>query len=70
MTTLERCFFCLAPAVEICAQCGLVGFCGEPDHKKIHKPDDMCFPFHVESRLDIGNVMVASRDIQPAGTLT
>ena len=67
MGSEDQCFFCLEPAVEVCSHCNLAGICDTADHKKIHKPDDVCFPFHVEKRPGVGNIMVASRDIQPAG---
>jgi len=66
MGSEDQCFFCLEPAVEVCSHCNLAGICDIADHKKIHKPDDVCFPFHVEKRPGVGNIMVASRDIQPA----
>ena len=63
-TNLKICFICAKPATETCDICNLVGFCSE-DHKKLHRPENFCFPFMVEQKEGVGRYVVATRDIEP-----
>ena len=63
-TNLKVCFLCGKPATEVCDKCGLVAFCSEA-HKKLHRPENFCFPFMVEQREGVGRYVVAVRDIEP-----
>jgi len=63
-TNLKVCFICSKPATEVCDKCGLVAFCSEA-HKKLHRPENFCFPFMVEQREGVGRYVVAVRDIEP-----
>jgi len=63
-TNLKVCFLCAKPAIETCDKCNLVAFCGE-EHKKLHRPENFCFPFMVEQKEGVGRYVVAVRDIEP-----
>ena len=63
-TNLKVCFLCAKPSIETCDKCNLVGFCSE-EHKKLHRPENFCFPFMVEQKEDVGRYVVAVRDIEP-----
>ena len=63
-TNLNVCFLCAKPSIETCDKCNLVGFCSE-DHKKLHRPENFCFPFMVEQKEGVGRFVVAVRDIEP-----
>ena len=41
--------------------CGLVAFCDDPEHKRLHRPEQFCFPFMVEKREGVGR-LVSKRD--------
>ena len=63
----EICFYCRKKATKVCQYCKTTFYCSD-EHGKIHRPDDVCFPFKIEYLPHVGNYMVASRDIEPAGT--
>ena len=63
----ESCFYCRKPATKVCKYCKIAYYCSD-EHGKIHRPDDVCFPFKIDFLPHVGNFMVASRDIEPAGT--
>ena len=63
----EICFYCRKPATKVCKYCKIAYYCSD-EHGKIHRPDDVCFPFKIDFLPHVGNFMVASRDIEPAGT--
>jgi len=63
-TNLTVCFICSKPATETCDKCNLVAFCSE-EHKKLHRPENFCFPFMVEQKEGVGRYVVAVRDIEP-----
>jgi len=63
-TNLKVCFICSKPATMVCEYCGLVAFCSE-EHKKLHRPENFCFPFMVEQKEGVGRYVVAVRDIEP-----
>jgi len=63
-TNLKVCFLCAQPSIETCDKCNLVGFCGD-EHKKLHRPENFCFPFMVEKKEGVGRYVVATRDIEP-----
>ena len=60
---LAVCFLCAQPSTSTCEVCNLVAFCG-PDHAKLHRPEQFCFPFMVEQREGVGRLVVATRDIE------
>ena len=60
------CFLCLEPGVEKCSHCGLISVCSK-DHLKLHRPENLCFPFKIRKNDSVGRFMVATRDIQPLG---
>ena len=62
----ESCFYCRKPATKVCKYCKIAYYCSD-EHGNIHRPDDVCFPFKIEYLPHVGNYMVASRDIEPAG---
>ena len=62
----ELCFFCRQKATQRCSHCNISYHCCD-EHGLIHRPDDVCFPFCIEYLPEVGNYMVASRDIEPAG---
>ena len=62
----ELCFFCRQKATQRCPHCKISYHCCD-EHGLIHRPDDVCFPFCIEYLPEVGNYMVASRDIEPAG---
>ena len=64
----EICFYCRKKATMPCQYCKGIYFCSD-EHGNIHRPDDVCFPFRIEYLPHVGNYMVASRDIEPAGTI-
>ena len=41
-------------------------YCTE-EHLKLHRPENLCFPFRVEQKEGVGRYLVATRDIQPMG---
>ena len=63
----EICFYCRKPATKVCQYCKIAYYCSD-EHGNIHRPDDVCFPFKIDFLPHVGNFMVASRDIEPAGT--
>ena len=63
----EICFYCRKPASKVCKCCKIAYYCSD-EHGNIHRPDDVCFPFKIDYLPHVGNFMVASRDIEPAGT--
>ena len=65
----ESCFYCRKPATKVCKYCKIAYYCSD-EHGKIHRPDDVCFPFKIDFLQHVGNFMVASRDIEPAGTFS
>jgi len=42
-----------------------VGFCDDPLHKKLHRPENFCFPFMVREVGGVGRTLVATRDVEP-----
>ena len=62
----EACFYCRQKATKSCSRCKICFYCCD-EHEAIHRPDDVCFPFRIEYAPHVGNYMVASRDIEPAG---
>ena len=60
------CFYCRKEAIKCCPHCKISFYCCD-EHGSIHRPDDVCFPFLVAHLPHVGNYMVASRDIEPAG---
>ena len=64
----EICFYCRKKATKPCQYCKGTYFCSD-EHGDIHRPDDVCFPVRIEYLPHVGNYMVASRDIEPAGTV-
>ena len=63
----RSCFLCSRTDCDSkCEHCGLVYFCGD-DHKRLHRPEQLCFPFRIEVKEGVGRCMVATRDIQPLG---
>ena len=67
---MKACFLCRdSKDTSPCPDCNLVHFCTLNDHRIAHKSESgaaACFPFHIESRPEKGNVMVATRDIKAA----
>jgi hypothetical protein len=63
------CFYCRQKATKCCSRCKICFYCCD-EHEAIHRPDDVCFPFRIEYAPHVGNYMVASRDIEPAGSYT
>ncbi|CAB4062227.1 unnamed protein product [Lepeophtheirus salmonis] len=63
----QLCFLCGTPSKNKCSYCDLVYYCGDP-HFKLHRPEELCFPFKISQRKNVGQVMVATRDIEPLGT--
>ena len=62
-----ECFLCRKPGVGICESCGEAGYCCQA-HLAVHRsPKDpgRCLRFRIERREGKGNVMVATRDIEP-----
>ena len=52
-------------ALQTCANknyqvCGLVAFCDDPEHKRLHRPEQFCFPFMVEKREGVGRLVFNS----------
>ncbi len=67
--SLSRCFLCGEDAgCKICADCGSAAYCSEA-HLKLHRPEQLCFPFRVDSREGVGRCLIATRDIQPMGKI-
>ena len=62
------CCFCCEPADKICPYCKLIYFCCD-QHHSIHRPEDFCFPFRVETDAVVGRYVVATRDIKATGSL-
>lgn len=62
-TDLSACFLCAQPSTAECEFCHLVAVCG-PQHAKLHRPEEFCFPFMVEQREGLGRFVVATRDIE------
>lgn len=60
------CFLCAEPATEKCPACDLAFFCSE-NHAKLHRPENLCFPFKIKYDPLVGRYMVATRDIEPLG---
>ncbi|TRY75019.1 hypothetical protein TCAL_07034 [Tigriopus californicus] len=61
---MEPCFLCGKPGQSECPDCRLVAVCSK-EHKTLHRPEKLCFPFKIEQDPVKGRLMVANRDIQP-----
>lgn len=65
----QTCFFCHEKnGLEICKHCESVAYCSE-QHRLIHRPETICFPFAVGQAPHVGRYMIATRDIKASGTL-
>ena len=62
----KNCFLCEEPSTLSCSHCKLIQACSEK-HMKLHRPENLCFPFKVAKDPIKGRIMVAVRDIQPMG---
>lgn len=60
---LSVCFLCSQPSTRECEFCHLVAFCG-PQHARLHRPEQFCFPFMVKQMEGVGRFVVATRDIE------
>ena len=67
VTEGELCFFCRQKATKSCPYCKISSYCSD-EHGVVHRPNDVCFPYRVEYSPNVGNYMVATRDITPTGT--
>ena len=65
----SKCFFCCEPCSELCCHCKLISYCCD-QHFSIHRPENFCFPFRVETSDSVGRYVVAARDIKPTGKVT
>ena len=64
----ELCFFCRQKATKSCSYCKISSYCCD-EHGVVHRPNDVCFPYRVEYSQNVGNYLVATRDITPTGTV-
>ena len=64
----QSCFFCSAPAKEVCTYCDSQVYYCSTAHFKIHRPEKICFPFYVKSDPKVGRFMVATQNIKASGT--
>ena len=62
----EVCFYCRKKATKYCQFCKLSFHCSD-EHGSTHRPDNVCFPIRIEHSPQVGNYVVASRDIESAG---
>ena len=66
LTQGEMCFYCRQKAIKSCPYCKISSYCSD-EHGIIHRPNDVCFPFRIEYSTNVGNYMIATRDIAPTG---
>ena len=66
LTQEQQCFYCRQKAIKSCSYCNISSYCSD-EHGAIHRPNDVCFPFRIEYSTNVGNYMIATRDIAPAG---
>ena len=50
----QGCFYCRQKATKYCSHCKISFYCDD-EHGKIHRPDDVCFPFSIEYLPNVGN---------------
>lgn len=64
----EPCYLCGQPSTIACSKCNSAWFCSLDHLVQIHCPKEaggQCFPFKVQRSKDLGQYIVATRDLQP-----